>query len=92
MLYLITYDKELESKELIEKIKSLDSWLHYFETTWLVVSSESADTIYRKLGPPKDNSKHILVIRIKLNDDSNASIQGWLPQKAWDWIRRNYTK
>ncbi|MBI3559021.1 hypothetical protein HY085_01380 [Candidatus Gottesmanbacteria bacterium] len=88
MKYLITYDLKNKTKNyttLYEQIKSFGPWWHYLETVWIVKSTQTADFLSRDLLSHIDQSiDYILVIEIKTENK-----QGWLPQKAWDWLNEN---
>lgn len=86
MIYMISYDLNSPGQkyeELYEKIKEIGSWWHYLDSTWLVSTSLSASEIYSKIKSPLDNGDHILVFSL------GKDYQGYLPQKAWDWIKEN---
>jgi len=84
MIYAINYDLKKPGqryKRLHEAIKQCGvSWWHYLESTWLVDTNLSADQIWARLEPHLDKNDSALVIRVT-ND-----CQGWLPEKAWQWI------
>lgn len=87
MLYLITYSisKNKDYTALYDAIKSYDTWWHYIDSTWIVKTTDSVETIAEKLNPLIDSvNNSLLVVKI---DPSER--QGWLPKKAWDWIRNN---
>ena len=90
MLYLITYyiNKDKDHTSLHNAIKNAgEAWWHYIDTTWIIKTTESATEISNRLLPyiekPDDS---LLVIKV---DPSVGNKQGWLPQKAWDWINEN---
>lgn len=66
---------------LSDEIKNSDGWWHYLTSTWLVATNESADELARRLLQHLDANDSLLVIGV--TDES----EGWLPNKAWDWIR-----
>lgn len=84
--YLITYDLKKpgqDYKNLHDAIKATGAWWHYLESTWLVVSSSSAQAVFDRLRPHIDANDRVLVIKVT---NENA---GWLTQEAWDWINQN---
>ena len=84
MVYLITYDLNKKGQnydKLYEAIKSLGSWWHYLDSTWLVETSYSASQISEKLRKEGiDDNDNLLVFRL-LKDYA-----GWLSKEAWQWI------
>lgn len=88
MVYLITYDLKKPGQnynELYEAIKSLGSWWHYLESTWLVDTSLIAPRISEKLNPKIDKNDRLLVIKV------TSDYSGWLTNDAWDWIKQHIT-
>ncbi|HEY6095725.1 MAG TPA: hypothetical protein VIU93_12310 [Gallionellaceae bacterium] len=84
--YMITYDFKGSTEQyssLFEEIKKFPGWWHYIANSWLIVSEESAKEIFHKLKPHLDNDINLLVIEV------GKDRQGWLPEKAWDWFKRN---
>ncbi len=84
MVYLVTYDLKKPGQNystLYDAIKSLGSWWHYLDSTWLVDTNfYSANSVSEKLTPHIDKNDNLLVIGVK-ND-----YQGYLPEDAWDWL------
>lgn len=87
MIYLITYELNNKNKDyagLYDSIKSFGTWWHYIDSTWLIETTLSANQITDKLRPYIDsNLDYMFVVKI----DKTADRQGWLPEKAWEWIR-----
>lgn len=86
--FLITYDLHKPLQEYIklhEAIKQASKWWHFLESTWIIIvnDSDTPDTWWQKLSNTIDQNDFLLIIEIK------RSAQGWLPQKAWDWINQN---
>ena len=88
--YIITYeikDKTGKSYEpLFEEIKRFPKWWHYISNTWLIMSEENANAIFKRLEPCIDKDINILIIEV------GKDRQGWLSQKAWEWIKKNIPK
>lgn len=83
--YLITYELNNKSKDYIDlynKIKTY-SWWHYIESTWIIKTDKDANTINTSLRPFIDESSDFLLV-VKIE---NSERQGWLPKKAWDWLK-----
>jgi len=85
MIYAINYDLKKPGQNyqpLYEAIKSCGTWWHYLDSTWLVDTNLTADSIWKKLAPNIDKNDSVLVIEV------TQDYSGWLPQKAWDWIKQ----
>ena len=86
MILLISYDlskPDRDYKGLYGAIKKASGWWHYLESTWLISTKGTADDWYKELKPNIDNDDSLLIVEITGNR------QGWLPKKAWDWIKNN---
>ena len=53
------------------------------QSTWLVITAETPDQVWKRLEPHIDKNDYLLVIEVRDN------VQGWLPKDAWDWIHTN---
>lgn len=88
MLYLISYDLKQPDKDyesLYNAIKSVGiSWWHFLESVWIVNTQKSVQEVSTTVRQNMDTNDHLLVV-----DISNQQYNGWLPSKAWDWIRAN---
>ena len=85
-IYLVTYnitDKNLY-KELEEELKKSENWWHYIENSWLILTQESPNEIWRRIEEKIDKKSTVLIIEVKKN------CQGWLPKNAWDWIKEKF--
>lgn len=85
-VYVVSYDLNKSGQEyegLYEELKNSAAWWHYLDSTWLIYTSESADQLYSRIGKHIDENDYALVIEVKRN------YQGWLPDKAWEWIREH---
>lgn len=87
MILLITYDLHKPQQEyaaLYEKIKNIgSSWWHYLDSVWIVDTYLSPQAAWEHLTPAVDKDDSVFVTRIT-NIPGNS---GWLPQKAWDWLK-----
>ena len=57
-------------------------WAHYLRNLWFLATNKSAQEIYDILKPHIGKGDYVFVAPIV------KPYQGWLPKKAWDWIRR----
>ena len=69
--------------ELYDALKAKESWWHYMRTTWLVATEDTPQDIVDEIKPFLQSGDRALVTRL------TNPYQGWLPTKAWDWIRRH---
>jgi len=86
MILLVTYDLKGPSTEytqLYEYLKSHDGWSHYLASTWLIDTEKTPDEIIDGIRPFFQKGDRALVVRF------DRPYQGWLPDKAWDWIHKH---
>jgi hypothetical protein len=86
MILIVTYDLRGAAgsyEEFFDALKSEDSWSHYLRSTWLVATNKSPDEMFQELRPFLRSGDHLLVTSL------SRDRQGWLPHKAWEWIRRH---
>ena len=84
--FSINYDLKVPGRDysgLYEAIKATGKWWHYLDSTWIVVTTETAGEIWRRLSTHVDKNDYLLIIEITNN------AQGWLPKEAWEWIHAN---
>jgi len=85
-VYIVTYafkGPATKYQGLYDAIKSFGTWWHYIDNTWLVLTEGNASQIWESLKPHVDDDVNLLVV--EMGKDS----QGWLPKKAWEWIRKH---
>lgn len=83
-VYMVSYDLNKSGQDykgLHEELEKSPSWWHYLESAWLIYTSESASQLYERIGKHIDENDYAIAIEVKGN------YQGWLPEKAWEWIR-----
>ena len=86
MILIVTYDLRGPAgtyEEFFDTLKSEDSWAHYLRSTWLVSTKKSPSEMYTELRPFLKSGDHLMISRL------SKDRQGWLPKKAWAWVRRN---
>ena len=88
MVLLISYDLNKPGQDyssLYDELKSYGTWWHHLDSTWLIQTNETPSQCSDRLKKHMDDNDNLLVIEVCKN------YQGWLPEKAWDWLReRNY--
>ena len=86
--YAICYhstSSNMSNRNFHETIKNIGSaWWHHMEWLWLVQADKSADEIYDTLRPQIGDTERLLVVEVTDN------CQGWLPEKAWQWINQHF--
>lgn len=96
MIYLISYNRNILLKSyapLQEAIKqSSTSWWHHLNDTWLVRTNLTAAQLFENLKPHLSQADRLLVIAVHPNMKGGIHYQGWLNDKAWQWIRENQEK
>ena len=86
--YLISLNKP-DDNRLERFIKdTFEKWMHYMDCTWVVVSDKSVQEITDSLLPWIRNSDEYHQLMLVTEIDP-TNINGWLPQAAWDWLRKN---
>ncbi len=88
MIVLITATIESSERkaafhEAIKKHSSL--WWHYIDKTWLVKTTHTPSEWISWLRPVINETDDSIFVT-KIDPDSYG---GWLPQKAFDWIKNN---
>lgn len=84
----ITYDlhgKEKNYDELIQAIKSEGSWWHYLESFWIIETEKNTEELNNQLIKFLDEDDRLFVFDVASNN-----YNGFLPQKAYDWIKNRY--
>lgn len=87
MLCMISYDLKMPGRDysaLYAAIKGCGAWWHYLGSTWIVKTTQSIGDVAALLRSTIDQNDSIIVV-----DITGKARDGWLPQKAWDWIRDN---
>ena len=85
-IYLVAYDfrgSPDNYSDLFDELQESRRWWHWIDSVWLLRTEESAEEIYERLEPYLDND-----ISLFITDIGNDH-QGWLPGKAWKWIRKH---
>jgi hypothetical protein len=86
MILVVTYDLKQPAasyEPLFEALKSQDSWAHYMSSTWLVATEDSPNELWDKLGDHIFKGDRMLITRLA------PGYHGWMPTKAWEWIKRH---
>lgn len=86
-LFLISYDiKSVEREEvyqrLYELLKGAKGWWHYLESTWILATNLSLEQWHQKVKETIEPEDSFIIV-----DITNSPRNGWLPQRAWEWLR-----
>lgn len=91
--YMLTYDLNNPGqnydklRKIIENEVSTSAWCHFWDSTYLFRSNNSASEIVDKLRPVIDDTDRLFVTEIKTGSDANYS--GWLTDDQWSYIQEN---
>jgi len=88
LVLLITYDLRVPGKNytgLYDEIKKAGMWWHHLDSTWLIKTNLTPSQWYNQLNKYIDKNDGLLIIQVTSN------YQGWLPEKAWNWIRDQFS-
>lgn len=81
-VYYISHDKQVFNKSIGVKIKKMGAWFNFFDNQWLLQSTLSDKEIYNRLQNPQK------LIRILILEITIKSSWGWMPQDAWNWLKK----
>lgn len=87
MIYLVSYDLNNPGKDyqsLYTELKKAKSWWHYLDSTWIISTSETVESWHKRIRNVIDSNDHFIIV-----DLTGKTRNGWLPEKAWDWIRKH---
>lgn len=79
-IYLIQ-TKISDNQAFETRVKSLGTWIKYFDNNWMIESTLSAKEIYEKLSIGFENDNMFI---IELN---KANYWGRMNSKVWDYIK-----
>lgn len=85
--YLLVYDQKssnINSKVLHQYVsdsKHINGWWHHLPGVYIFNSPLSADELAEQFKNVLDFSKFLIV------EINSANSNGWLPQKAWNWLQ-----
>lgn len=89
-LKIISYDLRGNNKDyqgLINAIKEETNWWHYLESFWMVNTEKSVQELTYKLIQYLDEDDRLLII-----DTYTNNYNGFMPQRAFDWIEKRIVK
>ena len=89
--FLISYDLKFPGGDYSGLYKELKhsptkKWWHHVESTWIILTDESAGELWARIKSNIDKDDTVIIIEVR----DNAS--GWLTERAWNWIHENVPK
>jgi hypothetical protein len=87
VILLVTYDLKqppASYSDLFDELKARENWWHYISSTWLVATHETPKELSKALRLHVFEGDRILVTEF-------GDYSGWLPRKAWNWIKQHRT-
>lgn len=89
--YILSFDRDdtVNYKKFHDQLIALPgiiTWWHYIKSSYIIISQENANDLSAKVRMLVPN-KSILIVEVDLKN-----MNGWLPQKAWDWLSEQKRK
>lgn len=86
--YALMFDRDDQTdfKQLHDQLVSLDcvkNWFHYIKSSYILISDKSTANALDEEIKTILRHRNYLVVAISLKDS-----QGWLPERAWNWIEK----
>lgn len=84
--YCVSYDLNKAGQNydaLYEELKKSPNWCHPMDSTWVIITNESAQQLSDRLRKHLDDNDRLLVIKVV------RPYAGWLTQEVWDWLDKN---
>lgn len=84
-LLIVSYDLKIPGRNyegVFSELKGALSWWHYLESTWIIRTKLTMEVWTDKLLARMDKNDSLLIF-----DVTGQNRQGWLSNKAWEWIR-----
>ena len=69
-----------------KELKRSSDWWQCLDSTWLILTAETASQLFDRLKPHLDSSDRVLVIGV------TQDYSGWLTPDAWIWATNNLSK
>ena len=84
--FCVSYDLNKAGQNynaLYEELKKSPNWCHPMDSTWLIVTSETAEQLRDRIRKHLDDNDTLLVIKVV------RPYSGWLTKEVWDWLQEN---
>lgn len=85
--YILVFDRDDKvdytkfHNELVG-LPQIENWFHYLKSSYVLISRLSASSLNDKVADLVPG-KRLLIVELNLKNHD-----GFLPQKAWDWLKR----
>jgi len=85
MIVIVSYDLKGSGNysAFYEAIKKQGAWCHYLTSTWIISTSKTPVEVYNAICSHINEPDRLFVGTL------THGYQGWLPQDAWDWIKKH---
>src|SRR5262245_59790998 len=87
---LVSYDLPVATDErraaVYKILTDSGAWWHYMDSTWLLITQLTPQALVEQMIPHLVQQDRLIIMEVK------ANYQGWLPEKAWEWINSNVLK
>ncbi|MFL9585119.1 hypothetical protein [Stenotrophomonas sp. AB1(2024)] len=84
--FCVSYDLNKSGQNysaLYEELKKSPNWWHHLDSTWLIVTSETAEQLRDRIRKHLDDNDTLLIIKVV------RPYSGWLSKEAWEWLDKN---
>ncbi len=85
-IYSLSFDPttsdEVGLHEIISKSPKIQNWWHYLPGTYLLKSQWTLETIQNEIVKKWPQQRFLLM------EVNYKNRNGWLPEKAWKWLRQ----
>jgi hypothetical protein len=84
--FCVSYDLNKSGQNysaLYEELKKSPNWCHPMDSTWLIVTNETAEQLRDRIRKHLDDNDTLLVIKVV------RPYSGWLTKEVWDWLDKN---
>jgi len=87
-ILIVTYDLkgseggQANYEKVFEILKACPTWCHYIDSTWLVFTEESPQSLAERIRPSLAPGDRMLITEM------GSAYWGLLPKEGWEWIKR----
>ncbi|MEH6798951.1 MAG: hypothetical protein V7681_06585 [Halopseudomonas sabulinigri] len=84
--YVVSYDLNKSGQDykgLYKELENSPNWWHRLDSTWLIITNETADQLFNRIGQHIDKNDWCLVMPV------SKPYSGWLTDDDWQWLRSN---
>lgn len=90
--YILVFDKDdfrdyNKIHNLLTTLPEIVSWFHYIKSSYILIATTENATALSKSVKRIFHGKRFLIVEANLKDRN-----GWLPQQAWEWLRKQVEK